>query len=32
MTADPVGLILGAIVVVGLLAYLGTVLLHPERF
>lgn len=32
VTADPIGLALGAIVVVGLFGYLGYVLLHPDRF
>jgi K+-transporting ATPase KdpF subunit len=32
MTADPLGLVLGGIVVVGLFGYLGFVLLHPDRF
>lgn len=32
MTADPLSLVLGIVVVVGLFGYLVTVLLHPERF
>jgi K+-transporting ATPase KdpF subunit len=32
MSADAVGLSLGALFVVGLFAYLGYVLLYPERF
>jgi K+-transporting ATPase KdpF subunit len=30
--ADPIGLILGALNVVGLFGYLGYALLHPDRF
>lgn len=32
MTADPLGLVLGALTVVGLFGYLGYALLHPDRF
>ncbi|GEM_PF-3263210 len=32
MTADPVSLVLGIVVVVGLFGYLGYVLVHPDRF
>lgn len=32
MIFDPVGLALGAVLVVGLFGYLLAVLIHPERF